>query len=121
MRMLFIGVLMICVLSACSSSMVSAPSPTVAPVSLPTNTPIPVTATPQPSLTAAPRPEDPSEIEYSSVAEALADLKTRDDVFIEVVKGWTIVKEADGIANWSFVPPDHPAYPAVAKRALFRD
>jgi hypothetical protein len=121
MRMLFIGILMICVLSACRGSMDSALSPTVAPVSLPTHTPIPFKAIPKPSLTAVPLPEDPSEIEYSSVAEALAGLKTRDDVYIEVLKGWTIVKEADGFTNWSFVPPDHPAYPAVAKRALYRD
>jgi hypothetical protein len=113
--MLFIGILMTCVLSACSSSTSSIP------VSLPTRTAIPLPATPAPSLTAAVLPEDPSQIEYPSVAEALAGLKTRDDVYIEVLKGWTIVREADGIANWSFVPSDHPAYPAVAKRALYRD
>jgi len=97
------------------------PGPTEAPISLSTDTPIPFTAIPEhPSATAL-LPEQPGGIEYSSVAEALADLKTRDDVSIEVLQGWIIVKEADGLTNWSFTPPNHPAHPAVAKRVLYRD
>ena len=119
--MLFIGVLMVSVLSACSSSAASRPSPTDAPVSLSTDTPIPFTATPELPSTAAPLPEQPSGVEYSSVAEALADLKTRDDVSIQIIQGWTIVTEADGLTNWSFTPRNHPAYPAVAKRVLYRN
>src|SRR5262245_32943618 len=121
MKMLFMGVLMFSVLSACSSSAASVPGPTDAPVSLSIDTPIPITVTPEFPSTAAPLPEGPRGLEYSTVAEALADLKTRDDVSIEVLQGWTIVKEADGLTNWSFPPPDHPAYPAVARRVLYRD
>ncbi len=107
MRMLFIDVLTVSVLAACSSSTDSVPSPT--------HTLIPLTAT------AATVPTQTDGLEYSSVTEALADLKTRDDVSITILQGWTIVTEADGLTNWSFPPPDHPAFPAVAKRVLYRD
>jgi hypothetical protein len=121
MRMLLIGVFMVSILSACSRSAASLPGPTDAPISLSTDTSSPFTATLEPPSTAAPLPEQPGGFEYPSVAEALADLKTRDDVSIEVLQGWIIVREADGLTNWSFPPPDHPAYPAVAKRVLYRD
>jgi hypothetical protein len=65
--------------------------------------------------------EQPGSFEYSSVAEALADLKARSDVSIEVSQGWTIVTEAEGSTTWSFAPENHPAYPAVAKRRIFQD
>jgi hypothetical protein len=113
MRMLFIGVLTVSVLIACSSSTDS--------VSSPTHTLISLTATAELSSTAATVPKQPDGFEYSSVTEALADLKTRDDVSITILQGWTIVTEADGLTNWSFPPPDHPAFPAVAKRVLYRD
>lgn len=116
MRILFIGVLMFSVLSACSSPAASMPSPTDAPVSRSADTP-----TPELSSTVASLPEQPGGLEYSSAAEALADLKSRDDVLIDVLQGWTIVTEADGLTTWSFTPPDHPAFPAVAKRVLYRD
>lgn len=115
MRMLLIAVLMLSVLSACM------PGPTDAPAFLSTDKPIPFTATPELPSTAAPLSEQPGGIEYPSVAEALANLKTRDDVSIGVLQGWIIVREADGLTNWSFPPADHPAYPAVAKRILYRD
>ena len=121
MRMSFIGVLMISVVSACTGSTASMPNSTETPVSLSTDAPIPFTAAPKLASTTAPLPEQPNGIEYSSVAEALADLKTREGVSIEVLQGWTIVTEADGVTNWSFAPRDHPAYPAVAKRVLYRD
>jgi len=108
------GMLMFSVLSACSSCATSMPSATDTPASL-------ATVTPELPATTAPLSEGPAGLEYASVAEALADLKTRDDVSIEVLKGWTIVREADGLTNWSFPPPDHPAYPAVAKRVLYKD
>lgn len=111
--MLFIGVLIVSVLSGCGSSAVSIPSPTHASM--------PLTATTELSSTAAAVPEQPGGLEYSSVAEALADLKTREDVSIAILQGWTIITEADGLTNWSFPPRDHPAYPAVAKRMLYRD
>ena len=127
MRMLWIGVLMIFVLSACSNSArrlyerQSLPGPTDARTSLSTDTSSPLTATLEPASTAAPLPEQPGGIEFPSVAEALSDLKTRDDVSIEVLQGWIIVRAADGLTNWSFPPSNHPAYPAVAKRVIYRD
>lgn len=62
-----------------------------------------------------------STIGYTSVADVLASLKTRDDVKIEVQQGWTIITEADGLTTWSFTPLGHPAYPAVAKRVLYQE
>ena len=121
MRILFIGVLLFSVLSACSDPAVFMPSPTDAPVSRSADTPTPFMATPELPSAVAPLPEQPGGFEYSSAAEALADLKSRDDVLIEVLQGWTIVTEADGLTTWSFTPPNHPAFPAVAKRVLYRD
>jgi alkanesulfonate monooxygenase SsuD/methylene tetrahydromethanopterin reductase-like flavin-dependent oxidoreductase (luciferase family) len=93
----------------------------ITPVSLSTKTPILPTSTLAAPPTSAPITEQPDSFEYPSVAEALADLKTRGDVSIEVSQGWTIVTEADGLTTWSFTPSDHPAYPAVAKRILYED
>ncbi|HEU0294082.1 MAG TPA: hypothetical protein VFR47_15175 [Anaerolineales bacterium] len=70
---------------------------------------------------ATPIPEQPGSFEYPSVAEAMADLKAREDVSLEVADGWTIITEADGLTMWSFTPPDHPAHPAVAKRIFYKD
>jgi hypothetical protein len=125
--MFLTGVLMLSVLSACSSAArraygrQSVPGPTDVPTSPSGDTSSPVAATLEPASTAVPLPEQPGGVEYPSVAAALADLKTRDDVSIEVLQGWIIVREADGLTNWSFPPADHPAYPAVAKRVLYRD
>ena len=69
----------------------------------------------------APLLESAGSFEYASVAEALADLKTKEGVEINVSKGWTIITEADGLTMWSFTPPDHPAYPAVARRVFYED
>ncbi len=68
-----------------------------------------------------PLPEDTGSFEYSSVAEALADLKTKEGVKINVSQGWTIITEANGLTMWSFAPSDNPAYPAVAKRVFYED
>jgi len=105
-RSLLVGVLIVFVLSTCSTIATAVPASTATPVSLPTETPI---------------SEQPSSLEFSSVAEALAGLKTRDNVSIEVSQGWTIVTEADGLTTWSFTPSNHPAHPAVAKRVLYED
>ncbi len=56
-------------------------------------------------------------IGYPSVAAALAALKARSDVNISVQGGWTIVNDPVEKALWSFTPPNHPAHPAVVKRA----
>lgn len=120
-NILYAGVLFLLILSACGAPATSVLSPTNTPVSLATETPIPSISSVEPSATSAPLPEQPGSFEYSSVAEALADLKTRSNVSIEVSQGWTIVTEADGLTTWSFTPSSHPANPAVAKRTLYQD
>jgi len=120
-KTLFVSFLMVLVFSACSTAATSVPVVINTPVSLPTKTPILPASTLAVTPTSAPIAEQPDSFEYPSVAKALADLKTRSDVSIEVSQGWTIVTEADGLTTWSFTPPDHPAYPAVAKRTLYQD
>jgi hypothetical protein len=120
-RTLFIGILLGLFLSACSSPIVSLPGPKDTPIPGSTDTPIPLTAAPERPSTAVPLPEPPGDFEYSSVAEALANLRRRDGISIEVMQGWIIAREPDGLTTWSFAPPDHPAHPAVAKRVLYRD
>jgi len=121
MRTLFIGILLGLVLSACNSPLIPMPGQTDTPVPDSMATPIPLTAAPERPSTAVPLPGPPGGFEYSSVAEALANLRRRDGVSIEVLKGWIIATEPDGLTTWSFAPPDHPAHPAVAKRVLYRD
>jgi hypothetical protein len=64
-----------------------------------------------------------SEIEYSSVAKALADLSKKEGIKMNVSQGWTIITEDNGsiITMWSFAPENSPAYPAVAKRVFYDD
>lgn len=121
MRMLLIGILMVSVLAGCSGTIAPVPGPTDGSVSLPTNTSVPSTATAEPPPTSAPLSTQPAGIQYPSVAEALADLKTKSGVSMQVMQGWTIVTEADGLTHWSFAPQDDPAHPAVAKRFFYRD
>ena len=121
MRKLFIGMLLLCLLSSCSAVGGSMPSATEVSTAVSTGTSIPSTATLETLAATAPPRQQARSIQYSSVAQALADLKSRDDVSIQVMQGWTIVIEASGLTNWSFPPLDHPAYPAVAKRILYRD
>lgn len=65
--------------------------------------------------------EPSSEIEYSSVAEALAELSKKEGIKLNVSQGWTIITEDNGaiITMWSFAPKDSSAYPAVAKRVFY--
>jgi len=67
--------------------------------------------------------EPSSEIEYSSVAEALAKLSKKEGIKMNVSQGWTIITEYNGaiITMWSFAPEDNPAYPAVAKRVFYEE
>lgn len=55
---------------------------------------------------------------YPTVAAALDALKARGDVSISVQGGWTIAEDQAAHVIWSFTPPDHPAHPAVVRRAL---
>jgi hypothetical protein len=68
-------------------------------------------------------PEKSSDIEYSSVAEALADLSKKEGIQMNVSQGWTIITEHNGTTTimWSFAPTFNSAYPVVAKRSFFED
>jgi len=120
-RAFFIGVWLVSVLSACSSIAVSTPGPTDVALSPAPATPIPFRPMPEHPTTPIPLTRLPGGFEYSSVAEALTNLRRREDVSIDVLQGWIIVREADGLTTWSFAPSDHPAHPAVAKRVMYRD
>ena len=59
---------------------------------------------------------------YRSVAQALADLQSRDghSTIVTHADGWTIVNEPAAGEQWSFVPKDHAAYPAAVRRVILR-
>jgi hypothetical protein len=57
-------------------------------------------------------------IGYPTVAAALEALKARGNVNISDQGGWTIVDDKSANTIWSFTPPNHPANPAVVKRAI---
>jgi hypothetical protein len=66
-----------------------------------------------------PLPEvERSSIEYESTAEALAALRSKPGVEMTVQGNWTIAYEPRRHVIWSFAPTEHPAYPAVVKRAI---
>ncbi len=62
-----------------------------------------------------------SRIAYASVAEALKDLESKDGngTVVTHPDGWTIVNEPP-VAQWSFTPKGHAAYPAVVRRIIRR-
>ena len=59
-----------------------------------------------------------SNIEYRSVAEALAGLRAKPGTEMSVQGNWTIAYESATHVIWSFAPEGHPAHPAVVKRAV---
>lgn len=67
----------------------------------------------------APPEPSPSTIGYATVAEALATLRAKPGVRVEVTKpdAWVIVSEPENI-QWSFTPNTHSAHPAVVRRAI---
>lgn len=60
---------------------------------------------------------DASPVGYGSVAEAREALAAKPGTFLRVNgQGWTEIEEKKENVLWSFVPEDHPAYPAVVRR-----
>ena len=57
-------------------------------------------------------------IGYATVADALSDLRTKPGNDLRVEQGWTIIYNSGTFTLWSFVPTDHPAYPAVVRRIM---
>jgi len=56
-------------------------------------------------------------IEYSKVGIAMQSLLGRRDVAIAVEEGWSIFTERSGTI-WSFVPLNHPGYPALMRQRV---
>jgi hypothetical protein len=54
--------------------------------------------------------------EYPSVAAALEAIRSKSGVKVTIQSGWTVMQ--DGSTAWSFIPPSHPAYPAVLRRSI---
>lgn len=60
-----------------------------------------------------------SAVGYDSVAAALAALSAKPGITQRINKnGWTEIEDHETNVLWSFVPKDHPAYPAVVKRTV---
>lgn len=57
---------------------------------------------------------------YATVAEALAALSAKDGAIRTEAEGWITVTEPLEDAQWSFVPRDHAAYPALVRRGILR-
>ena len=67
---------------------------------IPTCSPQQVNEAPEPTI--ALTEEAASTIGYPSVADALSALQAREDVFISIEDGWTIITEPGGLTIWSF-------------------
>jgi hypothetical protein len=55
---------------------------------------------------------------YPTVQAAFEGLKARRDVKMTSQDGWTIIEDPVNSILWSFVPANHPAYPAVIRRQI---
>ncbi len=64
----------------------------------------------------------PAAIGYPTVAAALKALEAQDGngTVVTHADGWTIVNEPLARAQWSFVPKEHAAFPAVVRRVVER-
>lgn len=60
---------------------------------------------------------DTSAVGYGSVAEALTALSEKPGTSRRVSReGWVEIEDIEKNVLWSFVPEEHPAYPAVIRR-----
>ena len=64
----------------------------------------------------APLPEGETSIEYQTVSEALAALRTKPGVVFTKENGWLVATDYWEYSIWSFAPRGYAAYPAVVKR-----
>lgn len=65
-------------------------------------------------------PAGAAELPYKTVAEARAALSAKDSAVCTQADGWLTITEPLEGAQWSFVPADHPAHPAVVRRSVLR-
>ena len=67
---------------------------------------------------AEPAPSARSDIEYSTLEEALSALHAKAGVKFKNQDGWLVADDTDAIVIWLFTLPGHPAYPTMIKRHI---
>ena len=72
------------------------------------------------SQPAAPLEESGRNIEYASVATALAALRNKPGVRVTIQDGWILADDSQDVALWSFAPINHPSYPSAVKRRMVK-
>lgn len=79
-----------------------------------------VEGTAWPASQAAQPPARTGTLGYAHVADALAALNKKPDAEISLqADGWTVIAvPTPELTVWSFAPPEHEAYPAVARRVV---
>jgi hypothetical protein len=65
---------------------------------------------------AEPVPSGKSDIEYSTLEEALNALRAKAGVTFKNQDGWLVANDSDAIVVWLFTPAGHRAYPSMIKR-----
>jgi hypothetical protein len=75
------------------------------------------TPTDPPSIDPLPEVEE-SQIGYESPQAALEALQAKPEVVVRTSQGWTIINDPSERTLWTFTPENHPAHPAVVKRAV---
>jgi hypothetical protein len=68
--------------------------------------------------TESPAPSGKSDIEYSTLEEALNALRAKTGVTFKNQDGWLVADDSSAIVIWLFTPPGHPAYPSMIKRHI---
>jgi hypothetical protein len=68
--------------------------------------------------TTAPQSEASDDIPYSSLDEALKDLRSKASVEFRNEGGWIVAYDPVTIVSWLLTPEGHPAYPSIVKRHI---
>src|SRR6185436_16037405 len=58
------------------------------------------------------------EIPYSSLDEALKDLRAKPSVSFRNEGGWIVAYDSVTLVGWLLTPEGHPAYPSIVKRHI---
>jgi len=58
------------------------------------------------------------EIPYSSLEEAMKDLRSKPNVSFRNEGGWIIAYDSVALVSWLLTPEGHPAYPSIVKRHI---
>lgn len=68
--------------------------------------------------TTLPQAETSADIPYSSLDEALKDLRSKPSVEFRNEGGWLVAYDSVAIVSWLLTPEGHPAYPSIVKRHI---